>query len=227
MNSSQLSQQISDLINGRSTQRQNDYQNLYNQYGLNDRLKSVENVRRSLLDTEKILSDLPRNIRNRTAGRMMTDAQRARLMSAERDPLAQQMGDLGRQEQANLAGFDASRGEVDRQLGLKEQAYNAMLQNLMGQRSAAWSSEADERNRTFQKMMRDTQWKYNDLPQLNAVNGLNAGLLNNSTNQSGRILNGFGNTNAYSNNSSNSNLSSGFGGIMNNVLNMLKSKYKF
>lgn len=69
-------------------------QNLRQQYGYEDRVKALENAKRSVFQTNKLLRDLPTDVKRRTAGRLITNSQLNRVTAAEQAPLARQAADL-------------------------------------------------------------------------------------------------------------------------------------
>lgn len=74
---------------------------LYNsasaELGLPEVRTRVSTLRKSLLDTENLLSGVEGSVSGRTRGRLVTDAQRSRLVNLERAPITQQYNQIGGQ----------------------------------------------------------------------------------------------------------------------------------
>lgn len=96
---------------------------LYNKYsselGVGDVRARAQKLRSEILNTENLLNSVEGSVQGRTSGALMTEAQRQRLMSLEREPLAKQYnkfsGDLNVQERnlSDLTGEAGRRAELD------------------------------------------------------------------------------------------------------------------
>lgn len=124
--------------------------------GYEDRLKTLENLRRATYDTEKTLSQLPSDIQNRTRGRLITAAQQNRVTSKEREPLAATLANLSRSQDVEQQGVGMVRSLLDDFLKESMSDTDAKLKALGLQREDARTSlqlEQSERDKAFQREM--------------------------------------------------------------------------
>jgi hypothetical protein len=131
---------------------------LKQQYGVGEREGNLENLRKSVYDTTKVLRQLPKNVTNRVRGRLMTEAQRNRLLSSEQNPLTQQVQDLSASRDVEQQGLsqvaqtikEALSGITD-QFGRKlsqEGERRSFLSGLLNEEMANERQRAQERLQT-------------------------------------------------------------------------------
>lgn len=152
-----LSRQISDTIKSRGGQRSALRDKLEQERGLDDRRQNLDSIRKTVLDTERQLSGLADDVGTRTRGRLMTNAQKNRLISKEREPLAGSLADLSRQEETSAVGLDRILGDINQLLASDEADYNSRLQWLMNQRNDMMADERAQRQMDFQRQQNEAQ----------------------------------------------------------------------
>lgn len=98
-------------------------QELSGELGIADRRKQLENISKTILDTERLLEGVPTavQLRSRQLGGPMTSAQTSRMTSAQSAPFTKQIGELGRAEQSGQVGLNELNTELLRRLGLVSQ----------------------------------------------------------------------------------------------------------
>lgn len=70
------------------------YNDAVSSLGIPEVRTRVANLRRSLVDTENLLSGVEGSVKGRTQGSLVTEAQRQRLTAIEREPIAGQLGKM-------------------------------------------------------------------------------------------------------------------------------------
>lgn len=141
-NSQQLTDQITNIIKSKGANRSKKYEQLLVDKGVADKRALNDSIRKTVLDTERILSSQPKNIQRRTQGRGMTQAQVDRLLATEREPLAQTMEGLARQEEVGRIGMSDLMGDIENILKLDDADITTQLQELREQRGNIWDKEA-------------------------------------------------------------------------------------
>lgn len=147
MDSRQLLEQVRDLSNQGDILRQN-YENtaktreaeLRQQYGIDDRNANLENLRKSVYDTSKVLRNLPENVTNRVKGRLVTQGQRDRLLASEQSPLAMQLADLSGTRDVEQQGLAQYQGLIKDTLGGIYDEYGRARETLADKRNTAWGA---------------------------------------------------------------------------------------
>ncbi len=147
MDSRQLLAQIQDLSSQGDTLRQN-YENtakareaeLRTQYGVDDRNSNLENLRKSVYDTSKVLRNLPGNVTSRVRGRLVTQGQRDRLLATEQSPLAAQLADLSGSRDVEQQGLAQTQGLIKDTLGGVWDEYNRAKTGLDERRNTLWGA---------------------------------------------------------------------------------------
>lgn len=132
--------------------------------GYDELQKSITPLRQSIADTEGTLENLGTNLKNRTAGRLVTNAQLSRLKSAESDPIIQQLSTLNRglgvkqqgvsdiERAADTAGTDfitGYRNNYDTVLNKQGGAWNKYQSD--------WQGTQNDMNRKLQEMQINSQ----------------------------------------------------------------------
>jgi chromosome segregation ATPase len=82
------------------------------QYGVNAASSRVGDLRKGVMQAEDLVNNVGDNVFARTSNSLVSDAQRARLTAAEKDPLSRQLNEISR-------NFDVANQDLS---GLKEQS---------------------------------------------------------------------------------------------------------
>lgn len=128
-------------------------------FGYDDRIKSIDSTRKSILDAESMLSNLPKNIRQRTAGRLMTAGQLARLQSRESRGLSENLSNFARNLDVGERGLSDVRTTLDREADSLWRAYSASTDNLRNERETYFNKYLSDVNSEQQQRQRDLQAK--------------------------------------------------------------------
>lgn len=153
-----ISKQIEDAQKNYATTRDAKIGELKTSYGYDDRIKSLDSIRKSVAENEGMLESLPENVRQRTAGSLMTNAQLQRRTAAEQNPLITALSSLSRNQGVQQQGLN----DIDAQL---KDAMNTMYQDYTGNLNNLF----DTRNKAFDKYKMDydaQQQEYNRAAQL-------------------------------------------------------------
>lgn len=131
---------IGGLLKNRGEERKKTYRGYKDEYGVTDRMKGLEDIRRSIADSERILSNLPKNVKSRVAGRgNMTQAQYDRLLANESQGVSNILANQARSEQSSRIGLDNIMGEISTLMGMDEQNFRDTLTELANRRSRKWA----------------------------------------------------------------------------------------
>lgn len=169
-----LNSQAKDLAGGYEGGVTNAQNTVRNNLGYDSQQKNLNNIRQSVANTENTISTLPQNVQQRTAGRLVTNAQLNRITSAEQDPLVKQLGNLNNglnvaqqgvndiNTQAADAGQNYTTGFNAKLAGFNSQAQGTLgLYNNLLQTNAA--NAAASRQADLQQAMLDfSKGQYND-----------------------------------------------------------------
>lgn len=155
--SEQIQKQITDSLRNRRENRKRQYEDLRTERGIQDREANLDEIRGSVADTQRQLSALPRNVRQRAAGRLMTQAQRDRILSKESQNVGRTLGDLSQQENTAAIGLDRLMGEVNELMRQGDEDFNRRYGDLTAQRGAAWQREAEARQAELQREIQRRQ----------------------------------------------------------------------
>ena len=127
--------------------------------GLPSARQRLMGLRSAIGNTENLLRSVEPSVAGRTAGSLVTDAQRTKLVTNEREPISEQFREQSRAlegEQGNLSDL-SQRSLAEAQLGLgADDAQEAGLRSLYG---SLYQREQDEiqrqeRERAFQEELR-------------------------------------------------------------------------
>lgn len=136
----QLNKLVGDYTQG-SDARSND---LKKQYGYFDAINNLDNIRKSVANTDQMLTDLPQNLRQRSAGRLITNAQFSRIKAAEQDPLVQQLTNLNRGLDVGQQGVNDIRSIIQDELSRYDNNFKTTYGNLDTQRNLAFNRALGE-----------------------------------------------------------------------------------
>lgn len=171
-----LDNQINQTVNSAPAAREAAAAKLRQDRGYDQQLKTVNDLKKSALDTEKMISNLPADVKRRTAGRLVTSSQANRITAAEQAPLAKAYGEttsgLGIQQeglaqtqseidrqnqqsqsdlQMKLAAMEGTRGSLFQQMQLQEQ------QAARSQAAAQAKAQQDAQMRALEAAQRQEQ----------------------------------------------------------------------
>lgn len=152
-----ISKQLSDLVSNYSKERDQKVADTKTQYGYDDRISNLENLKKTSLDTERVIRALPTDVNNRLVGRRMTGSQRNRVFAKEQAPLAQQLADVSMGVQTEQQGIDLVRNLINDVLGQSREDFNNRYNVLNTDLGTAWNEyslssnlEEQQRQRAFQ-----------------------------------------------------------------------------
>lgn len=120
--------QFSEASKNIGAGREEGVNKLKTQYGYDDKLKNLEAISKQVMDTEGILDNVDEDIGQRTAGRLVTNAQRNAIAGNAKVPLAKTLANLSRTQ-------TAGQGDLDRVLGMVRDwtnTYNADATTKLG-----------------------------------------------------------------------------------------------
>ena len=146
---SDLNSQVSNALAAEPAARQQFQTGLESQYGLPAKQADLESIRRSSMETDKLLADLPTQLKQRTSGMLMTSGQLGRLQSTEQAPLAQNLANLNRRESVASTGLTSIQQMIDNALAQRKAEVAAQTSELQGQRDLAFQSEEAQKGRDF------------------------------------------------------------------------------
>jgi len=107
------SRNLGNIVDRYKEEEKSGQQDIKDKYNLDDRLTALEGLRKSAYDTEKLIRDLPKNVQNRTRGRLVTAGQKNRITASEQNPLAYQLADISRGRGAEQEGVNLVNSLVD------------------------------------------------------------------------------------------------------------------
>lgn len=154
----QISENTRNFRDSISNKLDQERSNLTQKYDVDSRKAQLDSFRKQAANTERMLSQLPQNVQNRTAGRLMTAGQLARLQATEARPLAQTLQDISRSRDVEQAGLRDTWGMIDSLLGDKRSNLYNTLQSMQQDRNATFEewrtqhrNEAAKRQEEFQR----------------------------------------------------------------------------
>lgn len=141
-------------------------------YGVNDAATRVGELRKSVMNAEDLVRNVDDNVFARTSDALVSDAQRARLTAAEKDPLLKQLDVINRgydlanqdlsgaREQssrfsgAELSDIDTMRGELKTRLTTSQQREaEAARKKQQEEENRRWWKNFYEQKRQFESQM--------------------------------------------------------------------------
>lgn len=144
-----------------------DYQSQFQQeLGVGDAQARANDIRQQIRQTESALKGVGSSVAGRTRGFGVNEAQRARLVNLESQPIAQQLGErqgafADEQQnyrdllaQATSRAGQAYQTDADRLASLESNYSKAIDAERAAAEEARWRAEFDERNRQFEENMR-------------------------------------------------------------------------
>lgn len=129
------------------------------QYGVNTQAQRVNQLRQSVMQAEDAVNNVDDNVFARTSNALVTDAQRARLVGAEKDPLVKQLGVISRN--FDVAGQDlAGLREQSNRYSTAELGDISTMRGSLGERlGTAQQREEVERQRKQQEEQNRQWWE--------------------------------------------------------------------
>lgn len=104
---------------------------LENDLGINNRLKNIEDIRSKASDIQLRLDRLPTDLKNRTSGRLVTNAQLNRLTNSESQPLFNNLTNTTRFLGDEQAGLTSAQQQLTQRINDD----NTLFQGLINQRN--------------------------------------------------------------------------------------------
>lgn len=148
MDTATLSKQITDLDAGYNPTQA--YTNSLNQLGIADARTSVSSLSKAILDNTNLVNNVDSSVTGRTSGSLVTEAQRQRLVGAEKAPLVQAGSTLA----GNLTTAQTRQSDIERQAQMESNlagdTYKAKRQSLSDQLTQAQNAQQQaEQKRQF------------------------------------------------------------------------------
>lgn len=113
------------------------------QYGVDDASKRVAELRKSVVNAEDLVNNVSDNVFARTSGALVSDAQRARLTAAEKDPLLKQLGTLNSTYGLAQEDLSSAQGQSSRFSGAELGDIETMRGSLKDRYGTAKDREAE------------------------------------------------------------------------------------
>lgn len=139
--------EITNTTNNAAGNRSAAIEKLKADRGYQQQQQTVNDLKKSALNTQKMLSALPGDVKRRVAGRLVTASQQNRLLAHEQQPLATQYGDVARSldvEQGGLRDIDTAADKLGQEMRMDTQM---RLQALEGQRGSLFQQMQLEEQR--------------------------------------------------------------------------------
>lgn len=148
MDTGVLSQQISALDSSYNPTQQ--YNDSLNKLGIADARTSVQSLSKAILDNTNLVNNVDSSVTGRTSGSLVTEAQRQRLVGAEKAPLVQAGSTLA----GNLTTAQTRQSDIERQAQMESNlagdTYKAKRQSLSDQLTQAQNDKQQaEQQRQF------------------------------------------------------------------------------
>lgn len=140
-----LASQIQQLDAGYNPTQE--YNNALSKLGVSDARTRVQGLRTAMLDNENLLNNVEGSVTGRTQNSLVTEAQRQRLVSTEKQPLAEVGAKIGRNYNDANSGLTDLLKQADVQTGLASDTYKTKRQSLADQLSLAQKAQADTENK--------------------------------------------------------------------------------
>ncbi|MGV8142964.1 MAG: hypothetical protein ACP5NS_05025 [Candidatus Pacearchaeota archaeon] len=159
-----VSGEISNLSNTFTSGLDTAKKKVRDEMGYDELMKSIQPIRQSIADTEDTLTNLGSNLKTRTAGKLMTNAQLSRLKSAESDPIIEQLSSLNRGLGVKQQGVSDIDRAVDSAGTDFLTGYRNNMDTLYNKQSGAWNKytqdwqgQQNDFNRRIQEMQINSQ----------------------------------------------------------------------
>jgi hypothetical protein len=125
---------------------------LQNEMGLPQRQTVLNDIRKNIASTDRILQDTPRDVmqRSRRLGGPVTSSVLNRLTSARQDPLISQLGNMSRTEGVEQSGIRDTNESIARKLALMQGERMTQDSNLNRLVDQAFGAEQAQKDRDFQ-----------------------------------------------------------------------------
>jgi hypothetical protein len=104
------------------------YNTLKSQYGVDVAMNAVKAAQQQLLDTEGLLTKLPQDVIDSNKQFQVTDASRRAIEARRREPLVEQMDQLGRVQARAQAGLDNSMNAINQAIGIRTTSEDRALE---------------------------------------------------------------------------------------------------
>ena len=133
------------------------------QYGVNDAATRVSELRKSVMNAEDLVNNVDQNVFARTSNALVSDAQRARLTAAEKDPLLKQLDIQNRSFDLANQDLTGAREQSNRFSGAELGDISTMRTSLSERLTTTQQREAAEREKA-QAEEQNRQWwaNYNE-----------------------------------------------------------------
>lgn len=118
--------------------------------GFDAKQKALEGTRTSIYNTERLLKDLPENVKARNAGRLITQAQQNRQTAYEQAPIARQLGDLTRSQQVTQGDIDSINSQIKDALNNTKENFQLNYGMLDKDADREYLDYQNQQNRNYQ-----------------------------------------------------------------------------
>lgn len=126
---------------------------LASKLGLDEKRKSLENISKTIIDTEKLLEQVPEavQLRARQLGGPTTAAQLSKLSTVQQAPITKQIGELSRAEQTGQVGLSDIQNQILQELGLIKETRGTEREDWWNKINQAFTLESQAREAQRQK----------------------------------------------------------------------------
>lgn len=127
------------------------------QYGVNDAATRVAGLRKSVMNAEDLVNNVENNVFSRTSNALVSDAQRARLTAAEKDPLTKQLGVINRNFELASGDLRSAQDQSNR-FSSAEIGDIGTMRTSLGERLGTAQAREAEAARKAQEEEANRQW---------------------------------------------------------------------
>lgn len=138
-----------------------------NTYGLTDRIERLNSIKKTALETDKMLSDLPSNIRSRSAGRLVTAAQANRWLAKETEPLARSLVNIQNAGALEEQGIGLIRSLINDVIAQEDNSFQPEYTLGLNTVNNAFQSQQNALSRALEGARLEMQRKQLELAQSN------------------------------------------------------------
>lgn len=152
--------EASGLIQSAPTQRQSVLDKLKSERGYTEKTADMDKINKQILDSERQLDAQDEGVTQRLKGSLVTQAQRDRISSNERQPLLKNLGNLSRTGQLARSSVDALDRELETAGTQFDRDTQMKLSGLSNEAGGLWNiyqaEDAQEERGRQEKLARDT-----------------------------------------------------------------------
>lgn len=134
-----LDNQYNSVVNTEPAARDAAIGKIKTDTGYDTENQSLQQIKKSALDTQRTLDSLPQDVQRRTSGRLVTNSQLNHITSNEQTPLVKAYTNLQQSAGLKQGGLDSINNQIQQMLGLRKQDTDYKLSALQNQKSGLMS----------------------------------------------------------------------------------------